>query len=108
MKVEGPNREYSLSVRRDPNPNRNPGDYELMPADSLVVGGTYLDRRVTIDGIGAPIVAAGRGTRKDYQTRYTTKRIYANTTAVIQFRGHEAEIQFLQPFGSRQTRPFSI
>jgi pimeloyl-ACP methyl ester carboxylesterase len=98
LKVPGPDGEYTLTTRKWADSYRNPADYELIPSDTLSLGGTYFQQRVVVPGVGAPLVAAGRETRKDYQAKYTTKRIYGNTTAVIQFKGHEAEIQFWQPF----------
>jgi pimeloyl-ACP methyl ester carboxylesterase len=63
----------------------------------MVLGGTFLDRRVTIDGIGAPAVAVGREERKDFEKTFATRRAYANVTALIRFSDHRAELEFFLP-----------
>src|SRR5205809_2965084 len=59
LKVPSPAGEYTLTNVRHGGPEYNPGNYELIPNDTIVLGGTYLDRHVTVDGIGAPTVAVG-------------------------------------------------
>ncbi|HEY4281998.1 MAG TPA: alpha/beta fold hydrolase [Chthoniobacterales bacterium] len=98
IKVPAPEGEYSLTSVRPAEPERNPAAYEIIPADSIVIGGTYLDRRVTVPGIGAPVVAVGREENKDFRKTFATRRTYGNATAVIRFSDHRAEIDFVLPF----------
>ena len=98
LKVPAPGGEYVLTSVQHPQPDRNPAAYELIPDDTITVGGTYFDRRVTVDGIGAPVIAVGRDERKDFRKDFTSRRLYGNATAVIRFTGRRAEIDFLLPF----------
>lgn len=60
LSVPGPDGEYVVTTQRPAGPDRNPADYNITPVDSLSIGGAYFDKRVTVDGVGAPVVAAGR------------------------------------------------
>jgi pimeloyl-ACP methyl ester carboxylesterase len=97
LKVPSPAGEYTLTNVRHGGPEYNPGNYELIPDDTIVLGGTYLDRRVTVDGIGAPAVAVSRQERKDFRKTFSTRLVYANVTALIRFNDHRAEIEFFLP-----------
>lgn len=97
LKVPSSTGEYTLTNVRPPGPEYNPGNYELIPDDTIILGGTYLDRRVTVDGIGAPTVAVSLQERKDFRKTFATRLVYANVTAVIRFNDHRAEIEFVLP-----------
>lgn len=98
LKVPSPSGEYSLTSVRHPEPDRNPSRYKLIPADSLTIGGTFLNRRVTVAGVGAPIVAVGQEEKKDFRETFTTRRLYGNATAIVRFNDHRAEMDFILPF----------
>src|SRR5262245_57215374 len=57
LSATGPDGTYVLTSVRRAGTDRDPAKYNIVPADTLVLGGTYLERRVTVDGIGAPVVA---------------------------------------------------
>jgi len=97
LKVPSPGGEYTLTNVRYGGPEYNPANYEIIPGDTIVLGGTYLDRRVTVDGIGATAVAVSRQERKDFRKTFATRRVYANVTALIRFNDHRAEIEFFLP-----------
>lgn len=98
LKVPAPGGEYVLTSVKHPQPDRNPAAYELIPDDTITIGGTYFDHRATVEGIGAPVVAVGREERKDFRKDFTSRRLYGNATAVIRFTGRRAEIDFVLPF----------
>lgn len=98
LTVPAPDGNYSLSTVRHPGPDRNPADYELIPADSLTIGGVYLRERVTVQGVGAPVVAIGREEKKDFRQKFTSRRLYGGVTAIIRFQGHSAILEFFEPF----------
>jgi pimeloyl-ACP methyl ester carboxylesterase len=98
LDIPAPNGNYSLTAAKNSNPDRNPANYELTPADSIVVGGTYFERRVTLEGIGAPVVAVGREEKKDFRESLTSRRLYATATGIIRFNDHHAELDFILPF----------
>jgi pimeloyl-ACP methyl ester carboxylesterase len=97
LKVPSPTGEYSLTNVRPAGPEYNPGNYELIPCDTIIIGGTYLDRRVTVDGLGAPVVAVSRQERKEFRKTFATRLVYANVTAIIRFNNRRAEIEFVLP-----------
>jgi pimeloyl-ACP methyl ester carboxylesterase len=102
VKVPSPAGEYTLTNVRHGGPEYNPANYELIPDDTIVLGGTYLDRRVTIDGIGAPAVAVGREERTDFRKTFALRRAYVNVTAVIRFNDRRAEIEFFLPLSTER------
>jgi pimeloyl-ACP methyl ester carboxylesterase len=98
LSVPTPEGVYSLTSVRHPKTDRDPAEYEIIPSDSLVIGGTYLERRVRIEGIGAPVVAIGREENKDFRKTFGARRLYGNATAIIRFADHHAELDFALPF----------
>jgi len=96
---------YSLTTVKNSNPDRNPANYELTPTDTIVVGGTYFERRVTLEGMGAPVVAVGREEKKDFRQTFASRRLYAAATGIIRFHDHHAELDFSLPF---QTERVSV
>src|SRR4051812_32673062 len=93
LKVPSAAGEYTLTNVRHGGPEYAPGNYELIPGDTITLGGTYLDRRVTVDGIGATAVAVSREERQDFAKTFATRRVYANVTALIRFKDHRAEVE---------------
>ncbi len=89
--------DYTLTTKRQVGTDRDPAAYEIIPSDSLTIGGEYLRERVTISGIGAPVVAIGREEKIDFRKKYTSRRLYGGATGIIRFRGQRAELEFFQP-----------
>jgi pimeloyl-ACP methyl ester carboxylesterase len=102
LTAPGPDGEYVVTSLRSSGPDRDPADYNIIPADSLVVGGNYFDKRVTVDGIGAPVVAAGREKNTDFRKDFSTPRLYGSATAIIRFRGRQAHIEFYEPLSTER------
>ena len=98
LKVPAPSGQYSLTSVRHPEPDRNPASYDIIPSDTITIGGTLLTRRVTVAGVGAPIVAVGQEEKEDFRTAFTTRRLYGNATAIVRFNDHRAQIDFVLPF----------
>lgn len=48
---------HTLAWKRDPRPERNPANYEFIPADQLAIKGKSMDVREVKAGLGAPLVA---------------------------------------------------
>ena len=100
LPVPSPDGEYLLTTARHPGADRNPANYTIIPADSIVIGGTYFEKRVTVPGVGAPVVAIGREEKTDFRKSYTSRRLYAAATAIIRFQNHRAQIEFVEPFAT--------
>jgi len=97
LTVPAPAGQYTLTTKRQVGSDRDPAAYEIIPSDSLTIGGQYLQERVTITGVGASVVAVGHEEKKDFRAQYTSRRLYAGATGVIRFRDHHAELEFYQP-----------
>ena len=91
LPVPSPDGEYLLTTARHRGADRNPANYTIIPADSIVIGGTYFEKRTTIPGVGAPVVAIGREEKTDFRKSYTSRRLYAAATAIIRFQNHRAQ-----------------
>ena len=98
LRVPSPDGEYLLTTAQHRGADRNPANYKIIPADSIVIGGTYFEKRITVQGVGAPVVAVGREEGADFRKSYTSQRLYAAATAIIRFHNHGAQIEFMVPF----------
>ena len=93
---------YVLTCPKPADEEHNPSAYDLFPADTLTVGGKFLQIRSTVDGVGAPFVAAGRAKNAHFRERYALERTYASITAVITFSGHHADLEFVDPLATER------
>src|SRR5436190_11518554 len=85
--ISTPDGSYSLTCIRNPDPDRDPAQYEIIPTDTLTIGGTFIKERVKIDGLGAPVVAISRQTRENFRKDFTSEKLYATATGVIRLKG---------------------
>jgi pimeloyl-ACP methyl ester carboxylesterase len=93
VQLQGTNGPMELSLTADAKGAYVPGVDRLLATDRMDIGGTYLTKRVLIEGIGAPFVSAGEG-RKE---AWTPHRHYYSVTAIISFSGNRGTIQILDP-----------
>ncbi|MEY2536399.1 MAG: hypothetical protein QOG67_139 [Verrucomicrobiota bacterium] len=100
VRIPGRDGEYVLRSRTPSDREHDPSNYSFLPTDTLKVSGKFFGTRSIAQGVGAPLVAIGRDKVADYRTRYGTKRLYAAITAVVTFRGHHAEIEFIERLSS--------
>lgn len=97
LHLSGPGGEYILTHKPDPRPRWNPALYEFIPADQIQITGTYVANRTTRDGLGASLVAVGRGTVNDNRARFSLDRMYYGVTAVARFEGRRCVIEIIDP-----------
>ncbi len=102
LTIPSPNGPYTITTIAHPGPDLDPANYEITPADSVIVGGTYFTRRITMAGVGAPLVVMRREPYKDFRKNFASRRMYAAATAVIHFHGQQAQIDFLEPFSTNK------
>jgi pimeloyl-ACP methyl ester carboxylesterase len=93
---------YILSSPKPVDTEHDPSRYDLIPADTLKIGGKFLKSRSTVAGIGAPLVAIGRTENPQSRQRYEFHRIYAPITARLEFRGQRINLQFLDPLATER------
>jgi pimeloyl-ACP methyl ester carboxylesterase len=84
------------------DPERDPSNYLLYPADTIKVGSRLITVRSTVKGIGAPIVAVARSVAPEHRARFNPRHLYAPVTAVITFRDHRANLEFFERLSSEQ------
>lgn len=88
---------FVLTCKREPDPQRNPALYDLIPVDEVRVKGAYVRDYQRKEGIGAPLVAIEHAENHHSQRDHTMPRIYYGVTAVIRFEGRRAAIAFEDP-----------
>lgn len=94
--------DFVLSCPKPVDAEHDPSRYDLFPSDTLSIGGKFLRTRSTVDGIGAPLVAVGRGENPQFRERYTLRRVYASVTAIIKFSGQRAKLEFIDPLATER------
>ena len=94
---------YLLEHKPDPRPMWNPALYTFTPADQFMIRGKYVEEHVSRPGIGAPVVAVGKGDNKEWRKNYFTKRVYYGVTAVARFEGNRCIIAFEDPLAQEST-----
>lgn len=91
---------YLLTTPKSVDPDHDPSRYDLLPVDTLKIGGTFFKSYSTVKGVGAPIVAVGRAETSHFRQQYRYHRVYAPITATVQFSGRQATLQFVDPLRS--------
>lgn len=104
LTVPGPDGDYTLSARLKGGADSDPANFRLIPADTLVIGGRYFKQRARVEGLGAPLVAIARNDRELKTQAFAQKQIYASVTAIIRFKGRQAEIEFIEPLVEDEVR----
>jgi pimeloyl-ACP methyl ester carboxylesterase len=102
LTVPSPEGEIVLTHRPDPRPGWNPALFEFTPADRIDLEGSYVKHRTKRDGIGAPLVAKGKGMNERMKQDFTIPRIYYGVTAVVRFEGKRAVVSFEDPLAVEQ------
>jgi pimeloyl-ACP methyl ester carboxylesterase len=94
--------QYTLTTPEPADSDHDPSRYDLFPTDSLKISGKFFKTRPSINGVGAPLVAAARSEDPQFRKQYRLPRIYAPMTAAIQFSDRKARLEFIDPLGSEQ------
>lgn len=78
----------------------NPALYKFTPADEVEVKGAYFTACERKEGIGAPLIAKAKNDNPNAEKEFAPKRIIYGVTAVIRFRGNQAEISLIDPLAA--------
>ncbi|HEY5891699.1 MAG TPA: alpha/beta fold hydrolase [Chthoniobacterales bacterium] len=100
LKVPGPDGDYILTAKLRSGPEYNPKYYNIIPTDTVRIRGKYFTEHDTEAGVGAPIVAVGRGQAARFRKTFAMPRVYTSRTAVVRFNGHHAQFEFVDPFSA--------
>lgn len=101
--IDGNQQGYTLITPRPVDAEHDPSRYNLFPTDALTISGRFFKNRTTVSGIGAPLVAVGRADNPQFRQQYKLRRVYAPVTAVLEFQGRRAELDFVDPFMTERT-----
>ena len=93
---------HTLEWKRDPRPERNPANYEFIPADQLEIHGKSMDVREVKAGLGAPLVA--RRVADQTHELAPTPHFFFCVTAVARFTGSSCEISIEEPLEHETVR----
>lgn len=104
VNVSGTDGKYVLATPRPIDAQHDPSKYNLFPTDALRLGGKFFKTRSSLEGIGAPLVAVGRGENAQFRQGYELPRVYAPVTAVMRFQGQRARLEFIEPFVSDRVK----
>ncbi len=102
LEVPGEGSSYVLTHKPDPRPAWNPALYDFTPADQFDIGGTYVKERTIKNGIGAPLVAVGKGMNENAKKDFSLQKVYYGVTALIRFEGRRAVIAFEDPLATER------
>ncbi len=102
MVVPSAGGEITLTYHPDPRPGWDPKLYDFTPADRFDLSGSYVKNRTKRAGIGAPLVATGRGNNSRMKEDFTIPRIYYGVTAVVRFQGQKAIVDFEDPLNTEE------
>ena len=102
IKVETKDGKYLLLSPRPTDVDHDLSRYDLIPVDTLKIGGRDFKKTYSVSGIGAPLVAAERSATPEYRRKHLLRHIYAPVTAVIRFSGRKAQLDFIDPLESER------
>ncbi len=93
---------YRIDCRRDRRKKWNPSLYDFTPADEIDAKGLYVEKRVTKDGLGAPLVAVGKNNDESARADFGLDKIYYGVTAIVNFTGRDCVISFEDPLAREE------
>lgn len=102
--VPSPDGSFTLTHKPDPRPAWNPALYDFIPADEFDIQGSYVTRRTTRTGVGAPTVAIGREANQKAREAFAMSRVYYGVTTLVQFEGRRCVISFHDPLNEETAR----
>jgi hypothetical protein len=94
----GASQVWNFSLKRDPQPQRNPSNFKIEPADIYNFKGTLVVQRTVKDGLGAPLVVMSKDIDPEKLDPFAQgKHIYYGMTGVVNFTGRECVAKFIDP-----------
>jgi len=93
---------YTLVSPKPVDAEHDPSRYDLLPTDTLKIGGTFFKTYSTVSGVGAPIAVVGRAENPHFRQQYEYRRVYAPITAIVRFSGPQAQLDFIDPLNTER------
>jgi pimeloyl-ACP methyl ester carboxylesterase len=88
---------FLLTTPKPVDVEHDPSRYDLLPTDTLKIGGKFFKTYSTVSGVGAPIAVVGHTENPHFRQEYKFRRVYAPITAIVRFSGREAHLEFIDP-----------
>jgi pimeloyl-ACP methyl ester carboxylesterase len=97
LRCLGTRKVWTLSLESDPRPERNPGNYSILPADRYEFKGKLVVEKSLKPGLGAPLIAVSKidGTTVDIYSQ--GKHIYYGMTGLIEIKGSDCTATLIDP-----------
>jgi pimeloyl-ACP methyl ester carboxylesterase len=93
---------YTLVSPKPVDAEHDPSRYDLLPTDTLKIGGKFFKTYSTVSGVGAPIAVVGRAENPHFRQQYKYRRVYAPMTAIVRFSGRQAQLDFIDPLNTER------
>jgi pimeloyl-ACP methyl ester carboxylesterase len=93
---------YTLVSPKPADAEHDPSRYDLLPTDTLKIGGKFFKTYSTVSGVGAPIAVVGRTENPHFRQQYKFRRVYAPITAIVRFSGRQAHLDFIDPLNTKR------
>ena len=107
LRCPGARQLWNFSLKRDPQPQRNPSHFKIEPADIYHFEGSLVAQRIVKDGLGAPLVVMSKDLDPEMLDPFAQgKHIYYGMTGVVNFSGRACVAQFIDPLAV-ETLPFA-
>ncbi len=97
LRCLGDRKVWVFSLPSDPRPERNPGNYSILPADRYQFKGKLVVEQSQKSGLGAPLIAVSKidGTTVDQYSQ--GKHIYYGMTGLVEITGSECVASLVDP-----------
>jgi len=94
----GASQAWNFSLKRDPQPTRNPSNFKIQPADIYQFKGSLIVQRTIKDGLGAPLVVMSKDINPEKLDPFAQgKHVYYGMTGLVKFSGSRCVAQFVDP-----------
>ncbi|EDY20853.1 hypothetical protein CfE428DRAFT_1146 [Chthoniobacter flavus Ellin428] len=104
LHMPGPGGGFELAYAADPHAEWNPARCDFTPADQFDVRGLYVSRRVTRDGIGAPLVTIERDINRQARQTFAPSRLFYGLTGVAHLQGRRCVLALEDPLAHETTQ----
>jgi hypothetical protein len=105
LRCPGSERVWTLSMKTDARPERNPANFKLLPADRYDFKGSLVMERKLKPGLGAPLIAVSRvpdATKIDPFAQ--GKHVYYGVTGLIEFKGNTGTLAYADPLATETVK----
>jgi pimeloyl-ACP methyl ester carboxylesterase len=88
---------WRFSIQQNANPEGDPSDFDIQPADVFKFRGTLVPQRTLRAGLGAPLVVVGKDVKSRGIQPFEARDIFYGMTGVVNFKGSECMGAILDP-----------